>query len=129
MYIFAKNYLLNKINIIFYAIVGLITAYFAYQYSAYSVYIGGIVLSFIMLNTLVLFLYNRFRSTPMALMKFMGLNFSKDIVWAVFWMYLIKDNAVLAIFIASVFLFLSIPLYINVLKNIGNNQKSDKNQS
>ena len=59
----------------------------------------------------------------------MGMNFLKDILWVVFWMFFIRDNSVLAIFIATVFFLLSIPLYISVLSGMRNNQKSDKNQS
>lgn len=129
MYIFAKNYLLNKINIIIYALVGLLVGYFLYQYIEYATYIVGIVLSFVFLNAMVLYFYQNFKTKSVALMRFMGINFSKDILWAVFWMYFIKDNAVLAVFIAISFLLLSIPLYISVLRNMGNNQKSDKNQS
>ena len=74
-------------------------------------------------------MYQGFKQGTMSLMKFMGMNFLKDILWVVFWMFFIRDNSVLAIFIAVVFFLLSIPLYISVLSGIRNNQKSDKNQS
>ena len=72
---------------------------------------------------------SRIKQESMSLMKFMGMNFLKDILWVVFWMFFIRDNSVLVIFIATVFFLLSIPLYISVLSGIRNNQKSDKNQS
>lgn len=120
---------MNKYSAFIYTIVGLLVGYFLYQYTEYSIYIVGIVLSFLLLNTIVLYLYQGFKDKSMALMKFMGLNFLKDILWALFWMYFIKDNAALAIFIAICFFLLSLPIYFSVLNNLGNNKKSDKNQS
>ena len=64
----------------------------------------------------------------MAVMAFMAMNFGKDILWAFLWMFVIKKNEILVMFLALVFLLLSIPLYHSVLREIKNNQKSDKNQ-
>ncbi len=64
----------------------------------------------------------------MAVMAFMAMNFGKDAIWAFSWMFVIKKNEVLVMFLALVFLLLSIPLYHSVLREIKNNQKSDKNQ-
>lgn len=116
---------MKRISAIIYIVVGLLMVGFMYYYQDYAIYIGGILLSFVVLNAIVLYWYQGFKQKPMALMKFMGLNFSKDILWAVFWMYWIKDNAVLAVYVAGIFLLLSIPLYISVLKTVGYNQKSD----
>ena len=99
---------------------------YLYWCPEYAVHVGGIALSFMILNVIVLYLYQGFKQESMSLMKFMGMNFLKDILWVVFW---IRDNSVLAIFIATVFFLLSIPLYISVLSGMRNNQKSDKNQS
>lgn len=123
-----KNDLLNKINLLIYAVVGALTGFFLYQYSEFAMQIGGIVLSFVLLNGLVLYCYNTFKEKPMAAMKFMAFNFLKDIIWAVFWMFMLKKNEVLTLFLVAVFLLLSIPLYISVIRGMKNNQKSDKNQ-
>lgn len=120
--------LLNKINLLIYAVVGALTGFFLYQYSEFAMQIGGIVLSFVLLNGLVLYYYNTFKEKPMAAMKFMAFNFLKDIIWAVFWMFMLKKNEVLTLFLVAVFLLLSIPLYISVIRGMKNNQKSDKNQ-
>lgn len=120
--------LLNKINLLIYAVVGVLTGFFLYQYSEFAMQIGGIVLSFVLLNGLVLYYYNTFKEKPMAAMKFMAFNFLKDIIWAVFWMFILKKNEVLTLFLVAVFLLLSIPLYISVIRGMKNNQKSDKNQ-
>ena len=120
---------MNNISVIIYVLVALLTGVCCYQYSEYILYMCGIALSFMLLNMVVLYLYQGFKQKSMALMKFMGLNFAKDILWVVFWMFFIRNNSVLAIFIAAVFFLLSIPLYVSVLSGIGNNQKSDKNQS
>lgn len=120
--------LLNKINLLIYAVVGALTGFFLYQYSEFAMQIGGIVLSFVLLNGLVLYYYNTFKGKPMAAMKFMAFNFLKDIIWAVFWMFMLKKNEVLTLFLVAVFLLLSIPLYISVIRGMKNNQKSDKNQ-
>ena len=120
---------MSRISLIIYVMVGVLVGFYLYQYQEFMLFTGGIVLSFVVLNAVVLYLYQGFKQKPMALMKFMGFNFLKDIIWVVFWMYLIKDKSILAIFIASVFFLLSIPLYISVLKSVGNNQKHDKNQS
>lgn len=120
--------LLNKINLLIYAVVGALAGFFLYQYSEFAMQIGGIVLSFVLLNGLVLYYYNTFKEKPMAAMKFMAFNFLKDIIWAVFWMFMLKKNEVLTLFLVVVFLLLSIPLYISVIRGMKNNQKSDKNQ-
>lgn len=120
--------LLNKINLLIYAVVGALAGFFLYQYSEFAMQIGGIVLSFVLLNGLVLYYYNTFKEKPMAAMKFMAFNFLKDIIWAVFWMFMLKKNEVLTLFLVAVFLLLSIPLYISVIRGMKNNQKSDKNQ-
>lgn len=120
--------LLNKINLLIYAVVGALTGFFLYQYSEFAMQIGGIVVSFVLLNGLVLYYYNTFKEKPMAAMKFMAFNFLKDIIWAVFWMFMLKKNEVLTLFLVAVFLLLSIPLYISVIRGMKNNQKSDKNQ-
>lgn len=108
--------------------VGALAGFFLYQYSEFAMQIGGIVLSFVLLNGLVLYYYNTFKEKPMAAMKFMAFNFLKDIIWAVFWMFMLKKNEVLTLFLVAVFLLLSIPLYISVIRGMKNNQKSDKNQ-
>lgn len=114
--IFAKNQLLDKINLFIYAIVGVFVGYFLFAYGEYAVQIGGIVLSFVLLNGLLLYYYGTFKEN--AAMKFLGLNFLKDIIWAVFWMFIIKKNEILTIFLGAIFLFLSIPLYISVIRRM-----------
>ena len=120
---------MKRISIIIYVMVAFLIGGYLYWYPEYAVHVGGIALSFMILNIIVLYLYQGFKQGTMSLMKFMGMNFLKDILWVVFWMFFIRDNSVLAIFIATVFFLLSIPLYISVLSGIRNNQKSDKNQS
>lgn len=123
-----KISLLKNISAIIYVIVGVLVGFYFYQYRDLAVYIAAIALSFVLLNTLVLYLYEGFKQKTMALMKFMGFNFLKDIIWAIFWMFIIKKEVVLIIYLALIFLLLSIPVYISVLVGIGNNEKSDKNQ-
>lgn len=106
----------------------MLVGFYFYQYRDLAIYIAGIALSFVLLNALVLYLYEGFKKKPMALMRFMGFNFLKDIIWAIFWMFIIKKEVVLIIYLALIFLLLSIPVYISVLVGIGNNKKSDKNQ-
>lgn len=124
-----KKSTLNRVSSVVYATTGLLTSFYFYQHQNYVIYTSCIILSFTLLNALVLHLYQRFKQKSMALMKFMGINFSKDILWAILWMYVIGDNSILAVYVAGVFFLLSVPLYISVLKTIENDQKSDKNQS
>lgn len=114
--IFAKIYSVKNISLIFYILAGALVSWYFYQYEAYYLYVGGSALSFVVLNSFVIYLYKGFKEKSMALMKFMGINFLKDFLWAGFWMFLIKDNAPLALFLAGIFLLLSIPIYIAVLR-------------
>ncbi|MDO4763758.1 MAG: hypothetical protein Q4A00_05200 [Flavobacteriaceae bacterium] len=113
--IFAKIYPVKNISLVFYILAGVLVGWYFYQYEDYYLYVGGSALSFVLLNSLVVYLYRGFKQKPMALMRFMGINFLKDFLWAGFWMFLIKDNAALALFLAGIFLLLSIPIYIAVL--------------
>ena len=112
---------MKRISIIIYVMVAFLIGGYLYWYPNYAMHVGGIALSFMILNIIVLYLYQGFKQESMSLLK--------DILWVVFWMFFIRDNSVLVIFIATVFFLLSIPLYISVLSGIRNNQKSDKNQS
>lgn len=123
-----KNNLLNKVSTIIYAVVGILVGFYLYQYMEYAFYIVGIVLSFLALNKGVFYWYKK-QEKSNAVMKFMGINFLKDFIWAVFWMFMLKKNEVITIYLVLIFLLLSIPLYISVINGIKNNQKYDKNQS
>lgn len=119
---------MNKISIAIYGLVVLLVGYFLYQYPDLSLYILGITGSFILLNKLLFLWYTKSKQKTMAVMRFMAFNFAKDLIWAVVWMFLFQKNQVLALFLGANFLLLSIPLYISVLKEMGNSKKSDKNQ-
>lgn len=119
---------MNKIDIIIYAFAAVFMGIYLYQYPEYYIYIIGIFFSFLILNVLIFRMYKGLKKMSMAVMSFMAMNFGKDILWAFLWMFVIKKNEVLVMFLALVFLLLSIPLYHSVLREIKNNQKSDKNQ-
>jgi hypothetical protein len=119
---------LNKIDTIIYAFAAVFMGIYLYQYPEYYIYIIGIFFSFLILNFLLFKIYKGLKKMSMAVMAFMAMNFGKDILWAFLWMFVIKKNEVLVMFLALVFLLLSIPLYHSVLREIKNNQKSDKNQ-
>ena len=119
---------MNKIDIIIYAFAAVFMGIYLYQYPEYYIYIIGIFFSFLILNVLIFRMYKGLKKMSMAVMVFMAMNFGKDAIWAFSWMFLIKKNEVLVMFLALVFLLLSIPLYHSVLREIKNNQKSDKNQ-
>ena len=123
-----KLFVLNKIDAIIYAFAAVFMGIYLYQYPEYYIYIIGIFFSFLILNFLLFRIYKGLKKMSMAVMAFMAMNFGKDILWAVLWMFVIKKNEVLVMFLALVFLLLSIPLYHSVLREIKNNQKSDKNQ-
>ena len=123
-----KLFVLNKIDAVIYALAALFMGIFLYLYFEYYIYIVGIFFSFLFLNVLLFRMYKGLKKMPMAVMAFMALNFGKDILWVFIWMFVIKKNEVLVMFLALVFLLLSIPLYHSVLREIKNNQKSDKNQ-
>lgn len=119
---------MNKVNTIIYALAGILVGFYLYQYTEYALYIIGIVLSFAFLNVGLLFLHNKRKEKSTAVMSFMGLNFLKDIVWAVFWMFILKKNYEITIYLVLIFLLLSVPLYISVINGMKNNKKYDKNQ-
>ena len=119
---------MNKIDIIIYAFAAVFMGIYLYQYPEYYIYIIGIFFSFLILNILIFRMYKGLKKMSMAVMAFMAMNFGKDIFWAFLWMLVIKKNEILVMFLALVFLLLSIPLYHSVLREIKNNQKSDKNQ-
>ena len=119
---------MNKIDIIIYAFATVFMGIYLYQYPEYYIYIIGIFFSFLILNFLLFKIYKGLKKMSMAVMAFMAMNFGKDILWAFLWRFVIKKNEVLVVFLALVFLLLSIPLYHSVLREIKNNQKSDKNQ-
>ena len=119
---------MNKIDTIIYAFVAVFMGIYLYQYPEYYIYIIGIFFSFLILNVLIFRVYKGLKKMSMAVMAFMAMNFGKDAIWAFSWMFVIKKNEVLVMFLALVFLLLSIPLYHSVLREIKNNQKSDKNQ-
>ncbi len=123
-----KLFILNKIDTIIYAFAAVFMGIYLYQYPEYYIYIIGIFFSFLVLNVLIFRMYKGLKKMSMAVMAFMAMNFGKDILWAFLWIFLIKKNEVLVMFLALVFLLLSIPLYHSVLREIKNNQKSDKNQ-
>ena len=123
-----KLFVLNKIDAVIYALAALFMGIFLYLYFGYYIYIVGIFFSFLFLNILLFRMYKGLKKMPMAVMAFMALNFGKDILWVFMWMFIIKKNEILVMFLALVFLLLSIPLYHSVLREIKNNQKSDKNQ-
>ena len=123
-----KLFILNKIDTIIYAFAAVFMGIYLYQYPEYYIYIIGIFFSFLILNILIFRMYKGLKKMSMAVMAFMAMNFGKDILWAFLWMFVIKKNEVLVMFLALVFLLLSIPLYHSVLREIKNNQKSDKNQ-
>ena len=123
-----KLFVLNKIDAVIYAFATVFMGIFLYLYFEYYIYIVGIFFSFLFLNILLFRMYKGLKKMPMAVMAFMALNFGKDILWVFMWMFVIKKNEVLVMFLALVFLLLSIPLYHSVLREIKNNQKSDKNQ-
>ena len=123
-----KLFILNKIDTIIYAFAAVFMGIYLYQYPEYYIYIIGIFFSFLVLNVLLFRIYKGLKKMSMAVMAFMAMNFGKDILWAFLWIFLIKKNEVLVMFLALVFLLLSIPLYHSVLREIKNNQKSDKNQ-
>ena len=123
-----KLFVLNKIDIIIYAFAAVFMGIYLYQYPEYYIYIIGVFFSFLILNFLLFRIYKGLKKMSMAVMAFMAMNFGKDILWAFLWMFVIKKNEVLVMFLALVFLLLSIPLYHSVLREIKNNQKSDKNQ-
>lgn len=112
-----------------YALAGALVSFYLYQYTEFATYIVGIALSFLVLNNALLYWYGRGREKNMAVMKFMGFNFLKDFIWAVFWMFMLKKNEVITIYLVLIFLMLSVPLYISVINGMKNNQKYDKNQS
>ena len=119
---------MNKIDTIIYAFAAVFMGIYLYQYPEYYIYIIGIFFSFLILNILIFRMYKGLKKMSMAVMAFMAMNFGKDIFWAFLWMLVIKKNEILVMFLALVFLLLSIPLYHSVLREIKNNQKSDKNQ-
>ena len=119
---------MNKIDTIIYAFVAVFMGIYLYQYPEYYIYIIGIFFSFLVLNVLIFRMYKGLKKMSMSVMAFMAMNFGKDILWAFLWMFVIKKNEILVMFLALVFLLLSIPLYHSVLREIKNNQKSDKNQ-
>ena len=123
-----KLFVLNKIDTIIYAFAVVFMGIYLYQYPEYYIYIIGIFFSFLILNVLIFRMYKGLKKMSMAVMAFMAMNFGKDAIWAFSWMFVIKKNEVLVMFLALVFLLLSIPLYHSVLREIKNNQKSDKNQ-
>lgn len=123
-----KLFILNKIDTIIYAFAAVFMGIYLYQYPEYYIYIIGIFFSFLILNVLIFRMYKGLKKMSMAVMAFMAMNFGKDAIWAFSWMFVIKKNEVLVMFLALVFLLLSIPLYHSVLREIKNNQKSDKNQ-
>ena len=123
-----KLFVLNKIDAVIYALAALFMGIFLYLYFEYYIYIVGIFFSFFFLNVLLFRMYKGLKKMPMAVMAFMALNFGKDILWVFMWMFIIKKNEILVMFLALVFLLSSIPLYHSVLREIKNNQKSDKNQ-
>ena len=123
-----KLFILNKIDTIIYAFAAVFMGIYLYQYPEYYIYIIGIFFSFLVLNVLIFRMYKGLKKMSMAVMAFMAMNFGKDILWAFLWMFVIKKNEILVMFLALVFLLLSIPLYHSVLREIKNNQKSDKNQ-
>ena len=123
-----KLFILNKIDTIIYAFAAVFMGIYLYQYPEYYIYIIGIFFSFLILNFLLFKIYKGLKKMSMAVMAFMAMNFGKDILWAFLWMFVIKKNEILVMFLALVFLLLSIPLYHSVLREIKNNQKSDKNQ-
>ena len=123
-----KLFVLNKIDTIIYAFAAVFMGIYLYQYPEYYIYIIGIFFSFLILNVLIFRMYKGLKKMSMAVMAFMAMNFGKDAIWAFSWMFVIKKNEVLVMFLALVFLLLSIPLYHSVLREIKNNQKSDKNQ-
>ena len=123
-----KLFVLNKIDIIIYAFAVVFMGIYLYQYPEYYIYIIGIFFSFLILNVLIFRVYKGLKKMSMAVMAFMAMNFGKDAIWAFSWVFVIKKNEVLVMFLALVFLLLSIPLYHSVLREIKNNQKSDKNQ-
>ena len=123
-----KLFVLNKIDAVIYALAALFMGIFLYLYFGYYIYIVGIFFSFLILNVLIFRMYKGLKKMSMAVMVFMAMNFGKDAIWAFSWMFVIKKNEVLVMFLALIFLLLSIPLYHSVLREIKNNQKSDKNQ-
>ena len=123
-----KLFILNKIDTIIYAFAAVFMGIYLYQYPEYYIYIIGIFFSFLILNVLIFRMYKGLKKMSMAVMAFMAMNFGKDAIWAFLWMFVIKKNEVLVMFLALVFLLLSIPLYHSVLREIKDNQKSDKNQ-
>ena len=123
-----KLFVLNKIDAVIYALAALFVGIFLYLYFEYYIYIIGIFFSFLILNVLIFRMYKGLKKMSMAVMVFMAMNFGKDAIWAFSWMFVIKKNEALVMFLALVFLLLSIPLYHSVLREIKNNQKSDKNQ-
>ena len=123
-----KLFVLNKIDAIIYAFAAVFMGIYLYLYPDYYIYIMGIFFSFLILNVLIFRMYKGLKKMSMAVMAFMAMNFGKDAIWAFSWMFVIKKNEVLVMFLALVFLLLSIPLYHSVLREIKNNQKSDKNQ-
>lgn len=112
-----------------YALAGALVSFYLYQYTEFATYIVGIALSFLVLNNALLYWYGRGKEKTMAVMKFMGFNFLKDFIWAVFWMFMLKKNEVITIYLVLIFLMLSVPLYISVINGMKNDQKYDKNQS
>lgn len=112
---------MDRVNIIIYVFVGIVLGGYVFRYTEHIAYAIGIVVSFAVLNGLVIFQYKRFEDKSTVIMKFMGLNFLKDFLWAGIWMFLIKANVPLTLFLAGIFILLSIPIYRYVLKNTKNN--------
>lgn len=98
-----------------YALVGLLVSFYLYRYTEYATYIVGIALSFLTLNRAVFYWYKK-QEKSNAVMKFMGINFLKDFIWVVFWMFMLGKNEVITIYLALIFLMLSVPLYVSVIK-------------
>lgn len=120
---------MNKVSIIIYVLAGILVGFYLYQYMEYALYIVGIALSFAFLNAGLLYWHNSRKEKSTAVMSFMGFNFLKDIIWAIFWMFVLKKNYEITIYLVLIFLLLSIPLYISVINGMKNNKKYDKNQS
>jgi hypothetical protein len=49
-------------------------------------------------------------------MKFMLLNFPKDLLWVVFWLKFLPEDKIPLIFLAGTFLILSLVLHYFVIK-------------
>ena len=80
-----------------------------------------LILSISLLNVLVFFIFKKYllkKENPA--MKFLGVNVGKDLVWIIFWLFIIEKNTTNFLILIAVFLAATFAIYYMVIRVINN---------